>query len=54
MAAAAYSSRDIVEDYLRYRLLGRSVAWRFPPRVDVATSSSSRRSVTRKDSRQGE
>jgi len=28
--AATYSSRDIVEDYLRYRLLSRGVAWRFP------------------------
>ncbi|XP_028288793.1 apoptosis regulator Bcl-2-like [Parambassis ranga] len=59
--AAAYSSRDIVEDYLRYKLLSRSVAGRFPPRIDVATSSSSwlveqtstsRRGVTRNYPRQ--
>lgn len=25
--AAAYSSRDLVEDFLRYKLLGRGVAW---------------------------
>ncbi|XP_044032203.1 apoptosis regulator Bcl-2-like [Siniperca chuatsi] len=30
--AAAYSSRDIVEDYLRYKLLNNGVAWRVPPR----------------------
>ncbi|XP_072235128.1 apoptosis regulator Bcl-2-like [Leuresthes tenuis] len=28
--AAPYSSRDIVEDFLRHRLLSRGVAWRFP------------------------
>lgn len=26
-AMAAYSSRDLVEDFLRYKLLGRGVAW---------------------------
>ncbi|XP_038567413.1 apoptosis regulator Bcl-2-like [Micropterus salmoides] len=29
--SAAYSSRDIVEDYLRYKLLNSGVAWRVRP-----------------------
>ncbi|XP_070783988.1 apoptosis regulator Bcl-2-like [Enoplosus armatus] len=29
--AAAYNSRDIVEDYLRYKLLNNGVVWRVPP-----------------------
>ncbi|XP_047205795.1 apoptosis regulator Bcl-2-like [Girardinichthys multiradiatus] len=28
---AAYSSRDIIEGYMRYKLLDGGVAWRFPP-----------------------
>ncbi|KAM4718741.1 apoptosis regulator Bcl-2-like [Anableps anableps] len=28
---AGYSSRDVIEGYLRYRLLDGGVAWRFPP-----------------------
>ncbi|XP_018542436.1 apoptosis regulator Bcl-2 isoform X1 [Lates calcarifer] len=47
--ATAYTSRDLVEDYLRYKLLSRGVAWRFPPpppspprqRNQVSSSSSS-------------
>lgn len=31
MMSAAYSSRDIVEDYLRYKLLNSGVAWRVRP-----------------------
>ncbi|XP_071340400.1 apoptosis regulator Bcl-2-like [Trachinotus anak] len=47
----AYTSRDIVEDYLRYKLLNKGVAWRFPPsprqpdtqhRQDEASSTASR------------
>ncbi|GLD70947.1 apoptosis regulator Bcl-2-like isoform X2 [Lates japonicus] len=54
--AAAYTSRDLVEDYLRYKLLSRGVAWRFPPQppspprqhnqVSSSSSSPSRRSGT--------
>ncbi|XP_026218126.1 apoptosis regulator Bcl-2-like [Anabas testudineus] len=29
--AAAYTSRDMVEDYLRYQLLSTGVVWRTPP-----------------------
>ncbi|KAL7374348.1 hypothetical protein ABVT39_026842 [Epinephelus coioides] len=29
--AAAYNNRDIVEDYLRYKLLSTGVSWRVPP-----------------------
>lgn len=29
--AAAYTSRDMVEDYLRYKLLSKGVEWRTPP-----------------------
>ncbi|XP_022621507.1 apoptosis regulator Bcl-2-like isoform X2 [Seriola dumerili] len=29
--AAVYTSRDIVEDFLHYKLLNKGVAWRFPP-----------------------
>ncbi|XP_040921283.1 apoptosis regulator Bcl-2-like [Toxotes jaculatrix] len=34
--AATYTSHDIVEDYLRYKLLRKGVAWRFPPRQPSA------------------
>lgn len=64
--AAGYSSRDIVDDFLRYKLLKSGVNWRRAGgqrRHDAAASASSWRSartmtshrgVPPKDSEQGE
>ncbi|KAF3703938.1 Apoptosis regulator Bcl-2 [Channa argus] len=50
---AAYTTRDMVEDYLRYKLLTKGVAWRMPPPPREASSSLSWRSDRARTSPQG-